>query len=291
MSGPAESPPNTSPGAGFSQVDIDLANHTLRVQISFSGLVAGTTAAHIHACTQLPGAGTASVATQLPSFTGFPLGVTSGSYDRTFSTQDPATFNPAFITANGGTVAAAEVALAICLASGRAYMNVHSSTFPGGEIRGFLAPVISGGGTTPGGNLLEVKFGLAGDPIDPPGQLGGGSTRDRVDPPVIVINSGDTVNYINAGAPHRVAIYDRGLTKNGSGPTTTLSDITDSAGTGTFLDDPVGRLALGGVGTNVSWTFTNPTNTAQQYLVICAFRPHFTENGQFQFVIVRPGTP
>src|SRR5439155_3543248 len=42
LTGPGESPPNTSPGTGFTQVDIDLTAHTLRVQVSFSGLVAGT---------------------------------------------------------------------------------------------------------------------------------------------------------------------------------------------------------------------------------------------------------
>jgi hypothetical protein len=36
LSGPAESPPNASPGTGFAVVDFDNAAHTLHVQISFS---------------------------------------------------------------------------------------------------------------------------------------------------------------------------------------------------------------------------------------------------------------
>jgi hypothetical protein len=140
LSGQGESPPNVSPGTGFAEVDLDLAAHTMRVRVSFSGLLSTTTASHIHACTTTPGAGTAGVATQVPSFEGFPLGVTSGAYDRTFDTSDASTYNPAYVTANGGTAATAEAALAACMAAGGAYLNIHSIVFPGGEIRGFLIP-------------------------------------------------------------------------------------------------------------------------------------------------------
>jgi hypothetical protein len=42
---------------------------------------------------------------------------------------------------SGGTPAGAEAALAAALAAGEAYLNIHSSTFVGGEIRGFLTLV------------------------------------------------------------------------------------------------------------------------------------------------------
>src|SRR4051812_49637654 len=38
LSGPAESPPNASPGTGSTQVDYDSTAHTLRVRATFSGL-------------------------------------------------------------------------------------------------------------------------------------------------------------------------------------------------------------------------------------------------------------
>jgi len=41
----------------------------------------------------------------------------------------------------GGTVAGAEAAFASGLAAGTTYFNIHTSMFPGGEIRGFLAVV------------------------------------------------------------------------------------------------------------------------------------------------------
>ena len=141
MDGPSESPANGSPGTGFGQVDIDTVAHTMRVQVSFSGLTGTTTASHIHAATAVAGTGTAGVATQTPTFTGFPLGVTSGSYDHTFDTTDTATWNSSFVTASGGTAAGAESALFSALAADNAYLNIHSSTFGGGEIRGFLVLV------------------------------------------------------------------------------------------------------------------------------------------------------
>lgn len=138
LSGPNEFPPNASPGTGFSQVDIDTVAHTMRVQITFSGLIGNTTASHIHAATAVPFTGAAGVATQTPSFSGFPLGVTSGSMDTTFDMTLASSYNASYITANGGTTASAEAALFASFANGTAYVNIHSSQFTGGEIRGFL---------------------------------------------------------------------------------------------------------------------------------------------------------
>ena len=63
---------------------IDDAAFTMRVESTFSGLTGITTASHIHCCTAVASTGTAGVATQTPSFVGFPLGVTSGTFDSTF---------------------------------------------------------------------------------------------------------------------------------------------------------------------------------------------------------------
>lgn len=79
LSGPNESPPNASPGTGQAVVTIDDVLNTMRVQVSFSGLTGTTTASHIHAPTAAPLTGTAGVATTTPTFTNFPLGVTSST--------------------------------------------------------------------------------------------------------------------------------------------------------------------------------------------------------------------
>ena len=143
LTGPQESPPNSSPAIGAAVVKFDAASHILEVDVAFSGLLGPTTASHIHCCTTTPDAGTAGIATETPTFGGFPLGVTNGAYTNTYNTLLAATWNPSFISSHGGTVAGAESAFASGLASGEAYLNIHTSIYPGGEIRGFLvaAPV------------------------------------------------------------------------------------------------------------------------------------------------------
>ena len=102
LNGPSESPPNGSPGIGFAVVTLDNVLNTMRVQVSFSGLVSPDTASHIHCCTASPGTGTAIVATTTPTFAGFPTGVTSGAYDNTLDMTVAGSYNAAFITAHGG---------------------------------------------------------------------------------------------------------------------------------------------------------------------------------------------
>ena len=136
----AENPPVAgSSGTGTAFVTIDTVAHTLRVQATFSGLTGTTMAAHIHCCT-VPTMNV-GVATQVPTFVGFPLGVTAGSYDMLFDTTLASSWNPNFVTNNGGTPLTAEAALASGLAAGLAYFNIHTSFVGSGEVRGNLAVV------------------------------------------------------------------------------------------------------------------------------------------------------
>lgn len=141
LDGPSESPPNASPGTGWSIVTLDTTAITMRVQVQFQDLIGTTTAAHIHAPTAVAFTGTASPATQVPSFSGFPLGVTSGSYDMTFDMTQASSWNASFITNNGGTPTAAFNAFHGFMDQGRSYVNVHSTFAGGGEIRGFYTAV------------------------------------------------------------------------------------------------------------------------------------------------------
>lgn len=140
LSGAAEAPPNASPGTGtmrFTLVDAT----TLRIYGSFSGLVGNTTNAHIHCCTAAALEGTAGVATTLPTFPSFPAGVTSGSFDYLMNLESSASFSPTFVTASGGTVVTAAARLVANMNSGNTYFNIHTTSFGGGEIRGFITAV------------------------------------------------------------------------------------------------------------------------------------------------------
>jgi hypothetical protein len=139
LDGPSENPPVASPATGFAFVTWDTVAETFRVEATWAGLVGTTTVTHIHCCVDPPG--NVGVATTTPTFPGFPVGVTAGSYDMTFDYTDATSFRPGFITDNGGTPETAAAALLAGLQSGRAYFNIHSTFAPSGEIRGFLAEV------------------------------------------------------------------------------------------------------------------------------------------------------
>ena len=139
--GANEFPPSGSAGTGFATVVIDPAPavHTMTVDVTFSGLGSGTTASHIHCCLASPflTGVNVGVATTTPTFPMFPLGVTSGTYSHLFDLLDAGTYNPAFVTAQGGLLAA-EMALINGIENGLTYLNIHTVNFGGGEIRGFL---------------------------------------------------------------------------------------------------------------------------------------------------------
>lgn len=154
MDGPSEAPPVASPATGWARVTFDDVAVTMHVQAVFDDLVGNTTVAHIHCCTDEPLAGTVGVATQPGTFLGWPVGVTSGSYESSFDMSVAASYTAGFLTANGGTPAGAFAGLLAGLEAGRGYFNVHTSFAPGGEIRGFLRRVPEPG------SLVLIGLGL-----------------------------------------------------------------------------------------------------------------------------------
>ena len=138
LSGANEVPPVASPGTGLATVILDPTAQTLQVNATFSGLTSNDVAAHIHCCAPL---GTnAGVATTVPAFPGFPLGVTSGTYSSVvFDLTQSLIYNPAFVTLEGG-LPQAEAALIAGIEGGQTYFNIHTVNNPGGEIRSQLFP-------------------------------------------------------------------------------------------------------------------------------------------------------
>lgn len=106
--------PNASPGSGFGTVVLNAAQTQITVDENWSGLVAPATASHIHTA---PAGANGGVTF---GFTGVP-GATAGA-----------------IPTQVFSITAGQVA---DLFAGNMYMNIHTSAFPGGEIRGQLAPV------------------------------------------------------------------------------------------------------------------------------------------------------
>ena len=139
LSGANEVPPVASPGTGIATIVLDPTAQTLQINATFSGLTSNDMAAHIHCCA--PFGTNAGVATTVPAFPGFPLGVTSGTYSSpVFDLTQPLIYNPAFVTLQGG-IAQAEAALIAGISGGQSYFNIHTVNFPGGEIRGQLFAV------------------------------------------------------------------------------------------------------------------------------------------------------
>jgi hypothetical protein len=137
--GALESPPNDSPGSGTAL--IDLRDGTmLVVDEQFKDLTGVTTEAHIHCCTSSAFSGTAGVAVP---FTDFVQNVTTGTYLNAFDLTQDTTFDSGFLSSNGGAASSASSALMAGIAANEAYVNIHTTTHPDGEIRGWLvaAPI------------------------------------------------------------------------------------------------------------------------------------------------------
>lgn len=115
--GGAEVPPSGSPGTGSASLVLNAAQDQITVDMTWTNLNANATAAHIHG----PG----------------PIGVNA-----------PAMFALTGVSAaTSGTIPQQTFAITPTqvgyLQSGQLYINIHSTSFPGGEIRGQFLPEVS----------------------------------------------------------------------------------------------------------------------------------------------------
>lgn len=133
----------TATGSGTFVAEFNTLTNFLNLKTSWSGLSGVTTVAHIHCCLATPAfdpldprtIGVAVTPTTLP---GFPTGLSSGFYEVDLDLTLASNYTTAFVTRSGGTIDLARNALLAGMSDGRAYFNIHSDKFPGGEIRGFI---------------------------------------------------------------------------------------------------------------------------------------------------------
>lgn len=111
LNGMQEVPPNASVGFGAGRFFIDTQANTLTYYIVYSGLSAAETAAHIH--------GPADPGVNAGVLVGLPLGnVKTGVWNYPEAAEQD-------------------------ILNGRTYVNVHTSNFPGGEIRGQIVTMVA----------------------------------------------------------------------------------------------------------------------------------------------------
>ncbi|HKA08651.1 MAG TPA: CHRD domain-containing protein [Gemmataceae bacterium] len=146
LSGANEIPSNSSTATGFASVVLDPIAETIQVNVTWSGLTTPVSATHIHCCLPSPMfLMNVGVATTVPAFPGFTIpGPTSGTFSSAvLSLLDAGTYNTTpvtgFVDLEGGIPQAA-AALVAGIENEETYFNIHTSMFPGGEIRGFLVP-------------------------------------------------------------------------------------------------------------------------------------------------------
>ena len=121
LSGANQVPPVSTAASGFATVTLESDNTTLDVAINWTGMSSLGEFGHIHCCTA-PGTNT-GVALDFGALPNATAAVFTNSYNLA-----------TFAFGNGQT----EASFIAGLVAGRAYVNIHDTAFPNGEIRGQL---------------------------------------------------------------------------------------------------------------------------------------------------------
>ena len=153
LTGDQEVPPRDTPATGTGMAVYDPSALTLSVDLSWSGLTGPAGAAHIHCCPG-PGANGPVALDFVPA--GFPS-VATGTFSNIFDLTNAASYGGGFLDSFGGNVDLARAALITGLDTGAAYFNIHTATYPGGEIRGDMR---DGTGAINGGSH-RVRYGCS----------------------------------------------------------------------------------------------------------------------------------
>ncbi len=154
-------------GSGRAVFNYDTVTHDLRIIVDWLGTSGTSSQAHIHCCTAAAATGTAGVAVTPVTLPGFPLGVNAGHYDALIDLDLQSSFTNGFLGIATGAIAtaaqidAARDRLLTAFQSRTSYLNIHTSTFGGGEIRGFVVPEPASWALTLAGLLAVGAAGAA----------------------------------------------------------------------------------------------------------------------------------
>jgi uncharacterized protein (TIGR03382 family) len=129
LSGAQEVPANTSPATGTATLVLNTVTNAFTIDLQFSGLTAPVTVAHIHR---------AAAGVNGPVIIGLDgMALSGGRPTWNLITPGITSFNTGGALNAPFTFPATEVAN---LVAGNTYFNIHSTNFPGGEIRGQIIP-------------------------------------------------------------------------------------------------------------------------------------------------------
>ncbi len=154
LSGANETVPNASTATGTGTLVLSADQNTVDIFLNWAGLTGPAVGAHIHCCAAQGADGPVAIDFGPPS-------LATGSLTRNYNLASRTIYGAGFISANGGASATGDSLRAVFLTGllgGRAYYNVHTSTFPRGEIRGQLAPVPE----TATWGMMIAGFGIVG---------------------------------------------------------------------------------------------------------------------------------
>ena len=137
LDGPTETPPRVSSGTATASF-VDDGAGTMTFTVTAQNLTTNWTLAHIH----LADAGVAGgVIVDLATGnngTSLPPSATSGTITGTITKPNPGALNPGPTLGDGGTMTYAD--LLALMRNGNTYVNIHTTRFPAGELRGQVAP-------------------------------------------------------------------------------------------------------------------------------------------------------
>ena len=137
-------PQTSSTATGSAKIIFDDSQYSVQSFITFSGLNSNASAATLHCCTAPPIILNSSV---VNNYSNFPH-TTSGTYTDIF------------------TMTSSDFALLLInTSSGRSYINIHNSIYPGGEIRANLSPAASAAPEPRAWSLMILGLGSVGAAI------------------------------------------------------------------------------------------------------------------------------